>query len=125
MNYEVIFYEDGRGRAPVKDFLDDLQLKAEKSKQDKQLLHKVTFYIEMLEKLGTRAGMPYTKHIGKGIWELRPKDHRILFFGWNGNQIVLLHSFRKETGKTPKKEIEQAEKEMKDWLSFGENRVTG
>ncbi|WP_153461429.1 type II toxin-antitoxin system RelE/ParE family toxin [Sediminibacillus terrae] len=125
MNYEVIFYEDDRGRAPVKDFLDELQLKATNNKKDKQLLRKITLYIEILEKLGTRAGLPYTKNIGNGIWELRPKDHRVLFFGWKGNQIVLLHAFRKETKKTPIREIEQAEKEMKDWLSYGENRITG
>lgn len=31
---------------------------------------------------------------------------------WNGNNIVLLHSFRKETQKTPQQEIEKALKEM-------------
>ncbi|MGD7008786.1 hypothetical protein [Metabacillus sp. 84] len=33
MNYEVIFYEDDRGRSPVKDFLDQLDAKAGNSKQ--------------------------------------------------------------------------------------------
>ncbi|MEH6943050.1 type II toxin-antitoxin system RelE/ParE family toxin [Bacillus sp. JJ722] len=123
MNYEVIFYEDDRGRSPVKEFLNELDNSAKKNKQAKQLLAKIALYIEILESSGTRSGLPYTKHIGNGIWELRPKDHRIFFFGWDGNKIVLLHSFRKETQKTPQKEIDLAEIEMKDWLANGKKRL--
>jgi len=123
MNYEVIFYEDDRGYSSVKEFLDDLDAKAKKSKQSQQLFSKFLLYIEILEKSGTRSGLPYTKYIGNGIWELRPKDHRVLFFGWEGNQIVLLHQFRKSTQKTPQKEIEKAEKEMADWQANGKKRI--
>lgn len=125
MNYEVIFYEDDRGRSPVKEFLDVLDAKAKSSKQAKQLLSKIILYVEILEKSGTRSGLPYTKYIGNGIWELRPKDHRVFFFGWEGNKIVLLHTFRKDTQKTPQKEIEQAKKEMHDWLANGKKRIQG
>jgi phage-related protein len=123
MNYEVIFYEDDRGYSSVKEFLDDLDAKAKKSKQAKQLLSKFILYIEILEKTGTFSGLPYTKYIGNGVWELRPKDHRVFFFGWEGNQIVLLHTFRKSTQKTPHKEIEKAEKEMADWQANGKKRI--
>jgi phage-related protein len=125
MNYEVIFYEDDRGRSPVKDLLDELDAKARSNKQAKQLLSKFALYIEMLEQSGTRSGLPYTKHIGNGIWELRPKDHRVFFFGWEGNKIVLLHAFRKDTQKTPQKEIDRAEREMNDWLANGTKRKQG
>ncbi|MED4018558.1 type II toxin-antitoxin system RelE/ParE family toxin [Sutcliffiella cohnii] len=125
MNYEVIFYEDDRGYSPVKSFLDDLETKAIRNKQAKQLFAKVVFYIEILEKSGTRSGLPYTKYIGDGIWELRPKDQRILFFGWKDNQIVLLHSFRKQTQKTPPQEIKKAKIEMEDWLKNGDHRIQG
>lgn len=125
MNYEVIFYEDDRGRSPVKDLLDELDAKAKSNKQAKQLLSKFALYIEILEQSGTRSGLPYTKHIGNGIWELRPKDHRVFFFGWEGNKIVLLHAFRKDTQKTPQKEIDRAEREMNDWLANGTKRKQG
>ncbi|MFZ0443591.1 MAG: type II toxin-antitoxin system RelE/ParE family toxin [Bacillus sp. (in: firmicutes)] len=125
MNYEVIFYEDNRGRSPVRELLDELQQKAETDKQTKQLFAKIVLYIEVLEQSGTRAGIPFTKYIGEGIWELRPKDHRILFFGWHENKIVLLHSFRKQTQKTPPQEIKKAKKEMDDWLKNGDHRITG
>ncbi|HEO8422734.1 TPA: type II toxin-antitoxin system RelE/ParE family toxin, partial [Yersinia enterocolitica] len=42
--------------------------------------------------------------------------------GWDGNKIVLLHSFHKKTKKTPSLEIKQAEREMKDWLENGKDR---
>jgi len=125
MNYEVIFYEDNRGQIPVKQFLDELEERAKKDKRAKQLFERIFLYIEILEKSGTRAGLPYTRNIGDGIWELRPKDQRILFFGWHENKIVLLHSFRKQTQKTPKREIDKAKKEMNDWLKNGEKRITG
>ncbi|MGD7008787.1 type II toxin-antitoxin system RelE/ParE family toxin [Metabacillus sp. 84] len=82
-------------------------------------------YIEILQKSGSRSGLPYTKNIGNGIWELRPKDHRVFFFGWEGNKIVLLHTFRKQTQKTPQREIDQAEKEMADWLINVKRRMQG
>ncbi len=125
MNYEVIFFEDNRGRSPVKDFLDELQLKATRQKSAKQLLSKIVLYIEVLERTGSRSGLPYSKNIGNGIWELRPSDHRIFFFFWNGNHIVLLHSFRKTTAKTPQREIQKAEREMLDWIENGHYRTTG
>ena len=124
MDYDVIFYKDERGRSPVADFLDDLNQQAKKSKLEKQLLQKCYYYIEILEKNGTRAGAPFTRNIGDGIWELRPKDHRILFFGWHDNKIVLLHAFRKTTKKTPQQEIEKAKREMQDWLEHGNHRTT-
>lgn len=122
MNYEVIFYIDHRGRSPVKKFLDELQRKASSQKSSKQLFKKIVMYIEILEKSGSRAGLPYTKYIGNSIWELRPNDYRIFFFIWNRNHIVLLHSFRKKTRKTPISEIQKANKEKDDWLQHGHHR---
>jgi len=121
--YEVIFYQDNRGRSPVKDFLGKLQSKAKTNKQAKQLYKKFILYIEVLVQSGTRAGLPYTRYIGNGIWELRPKDYRVFFFGWDGNKIVLLHTCRKTTQKTPQKEIDKAIKEMADWIKNGKNRL--
>ncbi|QZT33947.1 type II toxin-antitoxin system RelE/ParE family toxin [Caldalkalibacillus thermarum TA2.A1] len=39
-----------------------------------------------------------------GRLSYRPKDHRILLFMWDGNNIVLLHPFRKTTQTTPQRE---------------------
>ena len=71
----------------------------------------------MLETLGTRIGEPYTKHLEDGIWELRPGRNRVLFFFFRNGTFILLHVFRKETGKTPQLEICRAKVECADWIS--------
>ena len=58
----------------------------------------------------------YVKHIDGDIWELRPIRNRILFAGIVGGRFVLLHHFVKKTQKTPVREIEQAKRELKDFI---------
>lgn len=114
--YEILFYEDANGYSPIEEFIKEIDSEAIKSKQAKVLLKQVIYQINILEKLGTRAGKNFTRFIGNDIWELRPGKRRILFFIWKNNEIVLLHAFYKKTNKTPKKEIERAIVEMNDWL---------
>lgn len=71
-------------------------------------------YIRVLQEYGTRAGEPYVKHIEEDIWELRPLDDRIFFFYFRENTFVLLHHFLKKTKKTPRREIEQAKRNLAD-----------
>ena len=61
--------------------------------------------------------MPFVRHLTDGeLWELRPLKDRILFFAYNGNDIILLSQFHKKTQKTPLREIKKANKLMKDYL---------
>lgn len=114
--YEVIFYYDNKGCSELVDYLDTLQLKAKSSKSDKICRNKILTYIGALEKYGTRMGMPYVKHIRNAIWELRPLNIRIFFFYWKGNKFVILSYFVKKKRKTPKEEIERAERLLSDFL---------
>ena len=50
------------------------------------------------------------------LWELRPIPNRVFFATLEDNHLILLHQFRKKTQKTPKREIEQAKRELNDWL---------
>ncbi|WP_373228877.1 type II toxin-antitoxin system RelE/ParE family toxin [Cohnella sp.] len=79
-------------------------------------LEQIIYCLNRLEDKGTRAGEKFTKRIKGEIWELRPGNNRIFFFGWKGNQLVLLHHFSKTSQKTPSKEIAIAEKRMVTWL---------
>lgn len=58
-----------------------------------------------------------TKHLEEDIWELRPGSNRVLYFYHKDDTYVLLHSFRKKTQKTPRREIEKAKAERDDWLT--------
>ena len=119
--FNIIFYKDKKGNEPVKDYI--ISLKTQKGKDNLIKLHKIQDYLNVLKENGTMAGIPYVKHLDGEIWELRPLKDRVLFFSYNGNNIILLSYFKKMTNKTPKREIEKAKKYMKDYLeiqSFGD-----
>lgn len=114
--FKVNFYQTRKGKQPVKDFLVRLNSEAETSKSSRIRLKKIYEYIGVLANNGTRAGEKFTKHISGNLWELRPLSDRIFFFFWHENTFVLLHHFLKKTQKTPKKEIEQAIRNMLDFI---------
>ena len=61
-------------------------------------------------------GEPTIKKLkGTDIWELRPIKDRILFAYWQDNTFILLHYFIKKTQKTPRREIEQAKRNLADY----------
>ena len=76
--FHVIFYEDRNGNSPVVDFIDDLDKTAHTDKNSRVRLGKIIRYISLLEHFGTRAGLPASRHIEDGIWELRPLSDRFL-----------------------------------------------
>lgn len=56
------------------------------------------------------------EHIDGDIWELRPIDERIFYAYRKDNTFILLHHFVKKTNKTPSRELEQAKRNLKDWM---------
>jgi len=108
-NYEVQYYVDNRGRAPVREYIDSLNLK-EKAK--------VLKYVDFLRQNDGKLDEPYSRHIEGKIRELRVdfhrNRHRIFYFTFIGKRIILLHAFLKKTAKTPINEINQAKKNYLD-----------
>ena len=115
--YDIYFYADTDGVEPVTEFIKDLQ--QQNGKDARIRANKVNDYIQILSLFGKAAGEPYIKHLDGDIWELRPTRDRVLFAGWTDNGFVLLHHFMKKTQKTPKREIEQAKRELADWIERG------
>lgn len=112
--YDIIFYSDRKGNKPVWDFI--VQLSKANGKDSRIKLKKIQEYINVLAIHGASMGEPYMKHLDGDIWELRPINDRILFAGLVNGKYILLHHFPKKTQKTPRREIEQAKKELKDFL---------
>lgn len=112
--YDIIFYRTKSGDEPVKMYMMELASRSDKDSRVK--LNKIQDYIQILSISGTRAGLPFVKHLEGDIWELRPLRDRILFAGWVDGQFVLLHHFMKRTQKTPKREIEQAKRNLSDFI---------
>lgn len=67
---------------------------------------------------GPNLGLPFTKSMGKGLFEIRAKAQegiaRGMFCTISGNAIVILHIFLKKTQETPKKELDLVIKRMKE-----------
>ncbi|MCL2088344.1 MAG: type II toxin-antitoxin system RelE/ParE family toxin [Oscillospiraceae bacterium] len=60
--------------------------------------------------------MPFVKHMDGDIWELRPLADRFFFFYWKDNQFVFLHYYHKKTKKTPPQELDQAKRNLKNFI---------
>lgn len=117
MAYNIIFYENKNGNSEILNFLDELHKKAMTSKDARIQYKQVALYIELLQENGTKLPDNITKHITEDIWELRPGNNRIFYFYCDKDNFVLLHSFRKKTQKTPRREIEKSKSERDDYLS--------
>lgn len=74
-------------------------------------------YAERMEVYGPDLGMPHTRAMGEGLFELRLKAPegiaRVLFCTMVGNRIVMLHQFTKKTDKTPLRELATARRRMR------------
>lgn len=121
MAYNIIFYEKQNGKSEVFDFLENLRIKSSTSKDARIQYKQVTLFIELLTLNGTLLPETITKHLTEDIWELRPGANRIFYFFCDNDTYVLLHSFRKKTKKTPRREIDKAKAERDDYLFRKEN----
>ncbi|MCL2147416.1 MAG: type II toxin-antitoxin system RelE/ParE family toxin [Synergistaceae bacterium] len=108
--FEVDYYELPSGEKPVETFLDSLDLK---------MRVKALGSIDILAEFGNKLREPYSKAIGKGLYELRIKFAgditQIFYFFIVDNRIILTNGFIKKTQKTPPSEIALARKYKADY----------
>jgi phage-related protein len=75
-------------------------------------------YAEKMEHYGPDLGMPHTKAMGDGLFELRLKAGegiaRVFYCTLVGKRIVMLHQFIKKTDRTPAKELNIARMRKKE-----------
>ena len=104
----AFFYQNSRGRQPVREWL--LGLSLEDRKRVGRDIQKVEF--------GWPIGMPYCRNIGNQLWEIRTdltdgKIGRVIFCLQAGG-MLLLHGFIKKTQATPDQAIRLAMKRLKE-----------
>lgn len=102
MVWNVYFFQTPRGEKIVKEFCQKLQDKTK---------GKISQNLDLLKVHGPFLGMPRSKRLMKEIYELRirGKEEIRILYTFSGNSAYLLHAFKKQTQKTPHKEIEIAE----------------
>lgn len=75
-------------------------------------------YSDRLEVYGPDLGMPHTRAMGEGLFELRLKAAegiaRVFYCTTIGKKVVMLHQFIKKTNKTPSRELTTARRRMKE-----------
>lgn len=75
-------------------------------------------YAERMEHYGPDLGMPHTRAMGEGLFELRLNAAegiaRVFYCTCVGRGIVMLHQFIKKSEKAPRKELAIARKRMKE-----------
>lgn len=101
----LIFFRRGRGDEPVRNYFDSL------SPSEQETIE------ALLTELAQKGYLPFPfarklKGVEK-LWELRPGRHRVIYFYYQGDKAVLLHAFKKQSQKTPDKEIHVALQRMK------------
>lgn len=73
---------------------------------------------EQIEISGPNLGLPYTKAMGDGLFEIRARGQegigRAFFCCMVGRKVVILHGFIKKTQATPVRELKVARKRMKE-----------
>jgi phage-related protein len=76
-------------------------------------------YAERMETYGPDLGMPHTRAMGEGLFELRIKAAegiaRVFYCTVVNRRIVMLHHFVKKTDKTPRRELATALRRMKEF----------
>jgi phage-related protein len=102
MEWEVVYYNDNLQRV-ILSLPPGLQAR----------------YIHLTERMiafGPDLGMPHTRALGQGLFELRLKSKegigRVFFCTLPRQRVMMLHVFVKESAKTPPKEVSLARQRM-------------
>lgn len=106
MEWEILYYSEG-----VQEIVNSWPVSIR------------AFYARVTERMiifGPNLGMPFTRSLGKGLFEIRARGKegigRAFFCTIVDRKIIILHAFVKKSQKTPKKELELARRRMRDVL---------
>jgi len=108
----IVFYKKSNDKKPVKEFIDKLQ---------KQEVSKIFKCLKDIEKNNLKSNKVSFRQIKGKLWEIKIKTigggYRIFYIIVLESFMVLLHIYKKQSQKAPRKELEKAIKIMKEVLS--------
>jgi phage-related protein len=74
--------------------------------------------VELLMEIGPQIGMPHSRALGGGLFELRwharETTGRALYCYLSGGRIIVLHTFLKKTRRTPSAELALARRRLRE-----------
>lgn len=104
--WTILTFETSSGEKPIDEFIKGQQPSAKA---------KIAHIVKLLRQHGNKLGMPYSKALGSGLYELRirgKEELRILYVFTPQRTIYLLHAFKKQKQETPQKELDLALQRM-------------
>lgn len=104
--WNIETYETSSGEKIVDAFI---------KKQQPEVKAKIAHTVKLLRQYGNKLGLPHSKALGGGLYELRirgKQEIRIFYCFTSGRTIILLHSFKKQTRQIPQKELNTALQRM-------------
>ena len=112
MRRTIEFYRTKSGAVPTESFLDTLSDK---------VVQKVIAVIELVETVPVVPAKYFRKLVGTELFEFRIRwernIYRLLCFFDRNNTVVITHGFMKKTQRTPRREIDRAERYRRDYFA--------
>ena len=104
MNYTIEYFHS-RVKAEIESWADGI-------------LADYARLVELLMEFGQNLRMPYSRPMGSGLFELRPRGRegtgRAFYCFVVGQRVVIVHAFVKKTKETPEWELRIARRRMKE-----------
>jgi phage-related protein len=104
MEWEIVYYSEDLQRA-ILEFPAGIQAR----------------YVHLTQRIlnfGPNLGMPHSRAMGQGLFELRLKSKegigRVFYCNLPDQRVMMLHAFMKKSVKTPTKELNIARDRMKE-----------
>lgn len=110
--WNVETYETTSGEKVVDEFI---------KKQQPLTKAKIAHTIKLLKLYGNKLGLPHSKALGSGLYELRirgKEELRIIYCFAQLKTIYLLHGFKKQKQQIPLKDLDISLKRKKDLTSI-------
>ena len=114
-DYTTYYLQTEAGRSPVEEFIDGLELAAQR---------KFFFKRGLLEEFGPRLPQPHAKRLGENLYELRFETHvgniRV-FYCFDEKRIILVHAMKKKTQKLPPHDLALAIQRKQTYFAKGDH----
>ena len=104
----VRFYTTPGGSSPVERYLADLEAKERAN---------VLGVLDDIRRNGLEKAQAKARQIEGKLWEIKVSRHRVFYVTIKGPEMILLHAYKKQGQKAPRREIDLALARMKEVLS--------
>jgi phage-related protein len=106
---KLVYYKKRSGKVPVKDFINKLSKRSQV---------KVETCLKFLQEEETNAKNMVFRQIKGKLWEIKIRtsdgSYRIFYTMLGEDIMMLLHAYKKQSQKAPKKELDIAIKRMNE-----------